>query len=263
MIALVLAAATLAADTNHFVVCPTLPPTSDTASQTIYGRVSDPFTRLDLPAGFSGVVAEAVRAKMPIPATLPSVVFDGRGRPTVVTTAAFSLAATGVARNIAVMASSSSTTIDSMLIKGIDGAAKDSSYPPLPPRAGNGVRLAFTMSTDSAAGAVPMFSIRLPSWRSFAPARSPVNKTHGRAINTAVRGELDTLVVSIIIDEKGVPLLGTADIERAPERRFAMTYLDWFRESRFVPGHIQQCAVRSRIQVKGTMNIQDQFMPAY
>ena len=143
-----------------------------------------------------------------------------------------------------------------MLLAGIIGAAKDSSFPPLPPRAGNGIRLAFNMSTDSEAGAVPMFTIRLPTWRGFAPARSPVN-------NTASRGQSDTLEVAVVVDEKGVPLLGTVNVVRAPPRRtFALTYLDWFRESRFVPGHIQQCAFRSLIHVKGMLTIESRFVPA-
>src|SRR5579862_3625000 len=214
MLSLLVGAVMLAADTNHFVVCPKLPPTSDTATQTIYGRVSDPFTRLPLPAGFAGVIAEAVRAKMTIPASLPIVVFAPAGRPTIATTAAFSLTATGDAQHIGEMASSSSLAIDSMLILGLERAAKDSSFPPLPPHAGNGIRLAFTLSADSETGAIPMFSIRVPEWRSFVPADSPKNKTHARPINTAVRGESDTLEVSVIVDEKGVPLLGTAHVVR-------------------------------------------------
>src|SRR5579863_4692363 len=114
MIAFVLSAAMLAADTNHFAVCPTLPRTADTTSQTVYGLVSDPFTRLALPAGFAGVLAEAVRAKMTIPASLPIVVFDAGGRPTIATTAAFSLMSSGDVQHVAEMASSSSPTIDSM-----------------------------------------------------------------------------------------------------------------------------------------------------
>jgi hypothetical protein len=261
MLSLLVGAAMLAADTNHFVVCPVLPPTPDTTSQTVYGRVTDPFTHLALPAGFSGVVAEAVRAQMTIPKSLPIVVFDAAGRPTIATTAAFSLMASGGAQHVAAMASSSSLAIDSMLITGIERAAKDSSFPPLPPGATNGIRLAFTVSTDSESGAVPMFSIRLPVWRAFVPAHSPENKTHLRPLNTPVRGESDTLEVSVIVNEKGVPLLGTVNVMRAPERAIAIRYLDWFRESHFVPGHIQQCAVRSLIRQKGTITIEDQFMP--
>jgi len=263
MIALLLSAAMLAADTNHFVICPTLPATSDTVSETVYGAVSDPFTRLALPPGFAGVVAEAVRAKMTIPENLPIVVFDPRGRPTIATTAAFSVMSNGTAQNVAEMTSSSSLAIDSMLIAGILSAAKDSSFPPLPPHGGNGIRLAFAMSTDSAAGAVPMFSVRLPRWRDFAPATHPENKTHMRPLSTAVRGESDTLEVALVIDEKGVPLLGTVSIVRSPGSVLALRYLEWFRESRFAPGHIQRCAVRSLIQLKGTINIQDQFIPAF
>jgi hypothetical protein len=231
MIAFLLSAAMLAADTNHFVVCPTLPATSDTVSETVYGTVSDPFTRLALPAGFSGVMAEAVRATMKIPANMPIVVFDPRGRPTIVTTAAFSLMPNGTARNVAEMSSSSSTAIDSMLIAGIAQAAKDSSFPPLPPRAGNGIRLAFTLSTDSTEGAAPMFSIRLPQWRDFAPAR--------------LSGRPDTVAATVIIDEKGVPLLGTISAARV----LSLDQLQWFRDARFVPGHVQRCAVRSLVHL--------------
>jgi hypothetical protein len=262
MIAILLSAAMLAADTNHFVVCPTLPPTPDTIAETIYGHVSDPFTRLALPAGFAGLVAETVREKMTIPATLPIVVFAAQGGPTIATTAAFSVMTSGAAQTIAVMASSSSPAIDSMLTSGIRRAASDSSFPPLPPHAGNGIRLAFALSADSVPGAVPMFSMRLPQWRAFVPARRPENKTHMRPVTTAVRGESDTLEVAIIVDEKGVPLLGTASVVRSPGSTLALRYLDWFRESRFVPGHIQQCAVRSLIHVKGTITIEDRFIPA-
>lgn len=254
MIALLLSAAMLAADTNHFVVCPTLPRASDTTSETVYGAVSDPFTRFALPPGFAGIVAEAVRAKMKIPKDLPMVVFDARGRPTVVTTAAFSLMSSGAVQNVAEIASSSSPAIDSMLIVSIDSAAKDSTFPPLPAGAGNGIRLAFTLSSDSVAGAVPMFSLRFPEWHGFAAPRAPESKTRGR-------NDADTLEVALVIDERGVPLLGTIHVERAPER-LALGYLDWFRTSRFVPGHIQQCAVRSLIQLKGTLTADGQFVPA-
>jgi hypothetical protein len=253
MIALLLSAAMLAADTNHFVVCPFLPPTSDTISETVYGAVSDPFTRLALPAGFAGIVAEAVRAKMKIPANLPIVVFDPRGRPTIATTAAFSVMPNGTAQNVAEMASSSSLAIDSMLIVGILSAAKDSSFPPLPPRAGNGLRLAFVLSPDSGLGAEPMFSLRLPQWHSLAAARAPDGKTR----NTS---SPDTLAVTLVVDEHGVPLLSTIHIVRAPQR-VALGYLDWFRSSRFVPGHIQQCAVRSLIRLTGTLTPDGQFVP--
>src|ERR1700722_11706278 len=202
MIALLLSAAMVAADTNHFVVCPVLPPTSDTISETVYGAVSDPFTRLALPAGFAGIVAEAVRAKMTIPANLPIVVFDPRGRPTIATTAAFSVMPNGTAQNVAAMASSSSLAIDWMLIGGILGAANDSSFPPLPPPAGNGIRLAFVLSPDSGLDAEPMFSLRLPQWHSLAAARAPDSKTR----NTS---SPDTVEVTLVIDEHGVPLLGT------------------------------------------------------
>jgi hypothetical protein len=262
MLTTLVAAAMLAADTNHFVVCPTLPQTTDTTSQTIYGRVSDPFTRLALPPGFSGIVAEAVRAKMTIPATLPANVFAAGGQPTIATTAAFSLMPNGDAQHVVAMASSSSLAIDSMLIIGIERAAKDSSFPPLPPHAGNGIRLALTLSTDSGADAIPMFSTHLPAWRGFVPARALPNNTRPRSMNTPVRGESDTLTVSIIVDEKGVPLLGTAHILHAPSRAITLAYLEWFRESRFVPAHIQQCAVRSLIELKGTMTFEDKFLPA-
>lgn len=253
MIALLLSAAMVAADTNHFVVCPFLPPTSDTISETVYGAVSDPFTRLALPAGFSGIVAEAVRAKMKIPVNLPPVIFDPQGRPTIVTTAAFSLMSNGTAQNVAEMASSSSTLIDSMLIAGIDSTAKDSSFPPLPPHAGNGIRLAFSLSPDSASGAVPMFWLQLPQWHALAAARAPDSKTR----NTS---SPDTLEVTLVIDEHGVPLLGTIHIVRAPQR-VALSYLDWFRTSRFVPGHIQRCAVRSLIHLTGALAANGQFVP--
>jgi hypothetical protein len=232
MLSLLVGAAMLAADTNHFVVCSTLPLTTDTASQTVYGRVSDPFTRLDLPAGFSGIVAEAVRAKMTIPASMPVVVFDPKGHPTIAAAAAFSLMPSGQAQNIVPMVSSSLLAIDSMLIIGIDRAAKDSSFPPLPPRAGNGIRLAFALSTDSTAGAVPMFAIRLPTWRDFVPAR--------------LNGRPDTVEARVIVDEKGVPLLGTIQSSRT----LAQRDIDWFRAARYVPGHIQRCAVRSLVSVR-------------
>lgn len=232
MIALLLSAAMLAADTSHFVVCPTLPATADTTSETVYGRVSDPFTQSTLPAGLGGVLAEAVRAKMAIPAQMPIVVFDAQGRPTIATTAAFSLMANGGAQNVVAMASSSSLAIDSLLIAGVIGAAKDSSFPPLPPGTGNGIRLAFALSTDSAAGAVPMFSIRVPQWHDFAVAR--------------LQGKPDTVEAAVIVDEKGVPLLGT--IRSA--HTVPLSSLEWFRTARFVPGHIQQCAVRSLVRVR-------------
>jgi hypothetical protein len=254
MIALLLSAAMLAADTNHFVICPVLPPTSDTISETVYGTVSDPFTRLALPAGFAGIVAEAVRAKMKIPANLPIVVFDPLGRPTIATTAAFSVMPNGTAQNVAEMASSSSLAIDSMLIAGILSAANDSSFPPLPPHAGNGIRLAFALSPDSVFSAEPMFSLRLPRWHSLAAARAPDSKTR----DTSSR---DTLDVTLVIDEHGVPLLGTIHIVRAPPH-VALGYLDWFRSSRFVPGHIQQCAVRSLIRLTGTLGPDGHFVPA-
>jgi hypothetical protein len=232
MIALVLSAAMLAADTNHFVVCPTLPPTSDTTSLTVYGRVSDPFTKLSLPAGFAGLVVETVRAKMTIPASLPIVVFDSRGRPTVVTTAAFSLMGTGTAQNVVAMASSSSPTIDSLLTVAIVSAGKDSSFPPLPPGAGNGIRLAFAMSPDSAAGAVPLFSIRLPVWRDYAPP------------GLRRRDVPDTVRLSFVVDERGTPLLGTAHLASAPERGVPINYLESIRKIQLVPAHIGRCAVR-------------------
>ncbi len=224
-------AAMLAADTNHFAVCPTLPLSTDSTSQTVYGRVSDPFTQLSMPAGFTGVVAEAVRAKMTIPASLPIVVFDPTGRPTIATTAAFSLMPSGAVQNIVPMVSSSSPAIDSLLIAGIDRAATDSSFPPLPPHAGNGIRLAFALSPDSTADAVPMFSIRVPRWRDYVPAR--------------LDGRPDTVAATVVIDEKGVPLLGTIQATRA----LTPSQLDWFRNARFVPGHIQRCAVRSLVQL--------------
>jgi hypothetical protein len=232
MIALVLSAAMLAADTSHFVVCPTLPPTSDTTSLTVYGRVSDPFTKLSLPSGFTGIVAEAVRAKMTIPASLPIVVFDSRGRPTVVITAAFSLLASGAAQNVLAMASSSSPTIDSLLIAGIVNAGKDSSFPPLPAGAGNGIRLAFFMSPDSAAGAVPMFSIRVPVWHDYAMP------------GVRDRDVTDTLRLSFVVDEQGTPLLGTVRMASAPERGAPINYLEPLRRIQLVPAHIGRCAVR-------------------
>lgn len=231
MLTLLVGAAMLAADTNHFVVCPTLPLSTDSTSETVYGRVSDPFTRLAMPSGFTGVVAEAVRATMTIPASLPIVVFDPTGRPTIATTAAFSLMASGAVQHIVPMVSSSSPAIDSLLIAGIARAAKDSSFPPLPPQAGNGIRLAFGLSTDSTDGAVPMFSIRVPRWREYVPAR--------------LTGRPDTVTATVIIDEQGVPLLGTIQATRP----LAPNQLDWFRDARFVPGHIQRCAVRSRVQL--------------
>ena len=232
MIAFVLSAAMLAADTNHFVVCPSLPPTSDTTTLTVYGRVSDPFTKLSLPAGFAGLVVETVRTKMATPASLPIVVFDSHGRPTVVTTAAFSLMATGETRNVVAMASSSSPTIDSLLIAGIVSAGRDSSFPPLPEGAGNGIRLAFVMSPDSAAGAVPMFSIRVPVWRDYA-----VPGVRARDVADSVR-------LSFVVDEHGTALLGTVHMASAPERGVPISYLESLRTIQPVPAHIGRCAVR-------------------
>lgn len=258
MIGLLLSVVVMAADTIHFAVCPTLPPTSDTTTRTIYGLVSDPFTGLPLPAGFSGIVTEAVRAKMQIPRDLPIAVLDERGQPTVVATAAFSVMANGTTRNVAVMSSSSSMRIDSLLTDAIDAASRDSSYPPLPPRAGNGIRLALELSPDSAAGAVPMFTIHVPTWHDFSRAAMPQSKLHPR-VSTPMRGESDTLIVDLIVDQKGAPLLGTVHVMRSPGTLLTRTYLDWLKTDQFVPGHIQKCAVRSLVHLKGTMTIQDGF----
>jgi hypothetical protein len=235
MMGLLLAAAMLAADTNHFVVCPTLPPTSDTTRLTVYGRVSDPFTKVSLPAGFAGLVVETVREKMTIPATMPIVVFDSHGRPTIVITAAFSLMANGTAQNVLAMASSSSLAIDSLLIAGIVSAGKDSSFPPLPPGAGNGIRLAFVMSPDSAAGAVPVFSIRVPVWHDYAVP------------GLRARDVADTVRLSFVVDEHGTPLLGTVHMASALERGVPINYLESLRRIQLVPAHIGRCAVRGLV----------------
>lgn len=242
MIGLVLAALVATADTNnHFAVCATLPSTSDTTTRTVYGIVSDPFTGLSLPAGFSGVTAEAVRAKLAIPERLPPLVFDARGQPTIVTTAAFSLMPSGAVQNVAVMSSSSVSVIDSLLMTAIQGAARDSSYPPLPPRAGSGIRLALELTPDSVAGAVPMFTLRVPVWRDFSPAE--MAKVSPR------RGPSDTLVVILIVDVKGAAMLATAHVERSPGTAIARGYLDSLSARRFTPGHIQKCAVRSLLRL--------------
>jgi hypothetical protein len=263
MIALLLGAAMLAADTSRLVLCDSLPHTSDSTGATVYGVVSDPFTKLPLPLGFVGVVADAVRSHMKVPANLPIVVFDRRGWPTVIMTSAFSLMPGGDVRNVAVMASSSSIELDSMLIHGVQAAAQDSSYPPLPPRAESGIRLALQLSTDSTAGALPMFTLRLPRWTAFIPPQPLPNRTHPQPIQTAIRGESDTLELAFIVDRRGVPLLGTANIVRSPQRALTLTYLDWLRTSRFVPAHIGRCGVRSVVHIKGTITIEDQFVPDF
>ena len=260
MIALFLAAVMQVADTNHFVICPTLPPTSDSATRTLYAHVGDPFTQVALPAGFTGLVAEAVQAKMTVPADLPLVVFDGHG-PTVATTAAFSLMRSGEVKNIAVMASSSSPTIDSLLTVGIERAAKDTSYPPLPPGAGSGIRLAMTLSTDSVAGDVPMFSLRLPIWRAFvlphvARKEPPLSAAQERA-------QTDTTQLTFIVDEHGMPLLGTMLVTSAPIRGVPLGYLTAFRNNQLVPAHIGSCAVRALLHVRGTIASHDTFVPEF
>jgi hypothetical protein len=239
MIALLLAAAAMAADTNHFLVCPTLPPASDTTSRTIYGLVTDPFTRSPLPSGFTGVIAEAVRAKMTVPPNLPTLIFDPRGWPTVFATVAFSVMPDGTAQNVAVMSSSSSATIDSLLTTAIEAASREASYPPLPPGAGAGIRLAVQLSPDSVAGAAPMFTMRVPTWRDFAAAT--LSKKSGRS---------DTVAVDFVVNERGTPLLNTVHLVRAPGSAIAHDYLDSLKTAHFVPGHIQKCAVRSLVNVR-------------
>jgi hypothetical protein len=263
MIALLIGAAMLAADTSHFVNCDSLPRTRDSTAATVYGIVSDPFTKLSLPLGFVAVVADVVRTHLRVSADLPMVVFDRRGWPTVVTTAAFSLMPGGDVRNVAVMASSTSMVLDSMLIRGLEAAARDSSYPPLPPGAGSGIRLALRLSTDSTAGAVPMLSVRLPLWPGFVPAQPLPNRNHPQPIQTALRGESDTLELAFIVGQSGAPLLGTANLLRSPQRAIALDYLDWLGTSRYVPAHIGRCAVRSLVHLKGTLTTEDQFVPAF
>jgi hypothetical protein len=262
MIALLFAAVVIMADTNKFAVCPLLPSTSDTAAKTIYGKVSDPFTGLTMPQGFTGVIVEAVRTKMTVPANLPIAAFDLHGWPTVVMTAAFSLMPSGAVENVTMMSSSSSMTVDSLLEGAIWAAARDSSYPPLPPRATHGIRLAFEVSPDSTAGAVPLFTVRVPHWWDYAPPQMQKNPLRGELRKpTAVRGELDTLEVNFVVDEKGTPLLGTAHVTRSPGTDFARSYLDWLKTGHFVPGHINKCAVRSLVRLKGTTHIVDEGLP--
>lgn len=251
MIGLLLGVIAMAADTNHFTVCPALPPTADTTTRTIYGLVSDPFTGLQLPAGFSGVVSETVRAKMKTPSNLP-IVLEESGQPTVVMAAAFSVMTNGTTRNVAVMSSSSSMVIDSLLVGAIEAASRDSSYPPVPPRAGNGIRVAMDVSPDSVAGAVPLFTIHVPMWREFAPADMLKNPLPAY-LSTPMRGQSDTLEVNFVVDAKGKPLMGTIHVLRSPGTAIARSYLDWLSTSRFTPGHIQQCAVPSIVRLKGTM----------
>jgi TonB C terminal len=263
MIALFVGAAMLVADTNHFSACPTLPPTRDSTTRTLYAVVSDPFTGLAMPMGFTGLVAEAVRTKLVLPPNMPPVVFDPHGWPTIVTTTAFSLTPNGTVRNVAMMSSSSSLAIDSLVIRAIEAAARDSSYPPLPPRAGNGIRLAIAVSPDSMAGAVPLLTLRLPVWNDFATATMLKNPTRAHGPNTPLRGETDTLVVNFVVDDKGVPLMGTVNVARSPGTAFTRSYLDWLKVGRFTPAHIQRCAVRGLVHLKGTLNVQDGFIPAF
>ena len=259
------------------IVCDKLPPAADTVEDTLYITVDAPIHSHPLPAGYSERVLEALRTAFspPQPMTLPvyspaptgpaANAVAGLGdsaalRPAVAAEAEFTLGDTGAIRG-RVSTSSLSPVFDRSLV---DAAARADSLHLLPPRGGPDglaapVRFFVTvLSARPSRGLwTPLFVVRIPQWNDARPAEPVAGAdsltTDDERASGSKRNE--SVIVQIVIDERGQPMLSTFRLVEAHYREFARAAVKRLQETVYRPASIEGCAVKEITEMRYTFPV--------
>jgi len=256
------------------VSCDALPIPSDSVEDTLYVGVEAPVHARPLPPGYADQVLDAIRQALVVPRPIALPVFMGGTRaplgemsgrtertalrPAVAAEVEFVLGDTGsiIGR---VSTSSLSPAVDLALA---DAPRRADSLHLLPPQwgfssAGGPVRFYASLLSTRPTGPLwaPVLVVRVPRWRDGQKAR-PV----GAAVPPPPAGAAfhnEDVVVEIVIDEHGLPVLSTFRVVEAHYRQFAHAAVNRLLTTSYAPAAIDGCAVKSIAELRYSFPVAD------
>jgi len=243
--------------------CETLPATPDSGLDTLFLSVDAPLLRQSLPVGYADQVLAAIYRSMQIPRPLVLPVFikgemaSGRAdvlHPAIAAEVEFTLRDTGavVGRTVT---SSLSDSFDRALA---DAPRRADSLQLLPPRAGlrsarREVQFFATVLPSRPQGtpAVPLVVVRVPEYvQSHEPEAVGLTDATGSPMQPARDAHTENVVVQVVIDERGQPVISTFRLVEAHYREFARSAAQRLQSASYRPASIGGCAVRALTELQ-------------
>ncbi len=252
-------------------MCDSLPTARDSVTDTLYMTIAAPVHTRSLPPQYAERVLDALREAfiMPRPVALPVFVSPGRGaatdtglvvpplglRPGVAAEVEFTLGDTGSIVGH-VSTASLAPAIDRALADAPRRADSLHLIGPLwdPQNPGGPVKFFVTVLSIRPQGPpwTPLLVVRIPQWRDGrgaqpvsdeATATPPPSDVHGN-----VRGE--DVVLQVVIDEGGHPMLATVRLVEAHYREFARAAVNRLKGASYRAASIGGCAVKGIAELR-------------
>jgi hypothetical protein len=251
-------------------ICDTLPTPGDSVTDTLYLSVEAPIVTSPLPPGYTDHVVDAIRQSFLVPHPLELPVFaaadlhalpgppqaadNGELHAAVALEVGFTLGDTGslVGR---VSTSSLSPTLDQALADAPRRADSLHLLPPLygPRNPGGPVRFYVTLlsSRPKTAAWAPLVLVRVPRWRSARSAEVVGGEDTSSSAPRAIGGvRTEHVIVQVVIDEAGHPVLSTFRLVEAHYREFARAAAQRLQQSSYHPASIGGCAVKGVAELR-------------
>jgi hypothetical protein len=251
--------------------CTELPVASDTVDDTLYMTVDAPVHARPLPTGYTRRVLDALRSVVELPHPVVFPVYTGhassgvyptagagdsdRLRPAIVAEVEFTIGDTGRITG-RVSTSSLSADFDRRLADAPRRADSLQLFPSSPdPRGPAGaVRLYVTVQSTRPPGNqwVPLLRVRVPQWGDAKRAAAVTTATAGASAETQTASgvRMDSVVVQIVIDETGHPVLSTFRLVEAHYREFARAVAQRLQQTTYRPASIGGCAVKGITELR-------------
>lgn len=253
------------------LVCDSLPASRDSVTDTLYMTIAAPVHARPLPPQYAERMLDALREAfiMPSPVVLPVFVSPGRGpatdtglsvpplglRPAVASEVEFTLGDTGsiVGR---VSTSSLSPAIDRALANAPRRADSLHLIGPLwdPPNPGGPVKFFVTVLSTRPQVALwtPLLAVRVPQWPDGRGARPVSDDATATPPPSRVQGNVhgEDVVLQVVIDEGGHPMLPTVRLVEAHYREFARAAVSRLEGASYRAASIGGCAVKGIAELR-------------
>ncbi len=253
------------------LVCDSLPTSRDSVTDTLYMTIAAPVHTRPLPPQYVERVLDALREAfiMPRPVALPVFVSPGRGvatdtglvvpppglRPAVAAEVEFTLGDTGsiVGR---VSTASLSPAIDRALADAPRRADSLHLIGPLwgPQNPGGPVKFFVTVLSMRPQVPLwtPLLAVRVPQWRDGRSAQPASDEATATPAATRVQGNVhgEDVVLQVVIDEGGHPILGTLRLVEAHYREFARAAVNRLEGASYRAASIGGCAVKGIAELR-------------
>jgi TonB family protein len=229
---------------------------------TVFGLITADAGRT-LPAGWESLLLTGLAEHFRPPAAIDLAVRGGTrngypgGGDTVSLSidgqVAFRLSGDGRIDETQLTARTLSPALDASLLASVRRLDSARHLPGVPLRFGEGpirVRFTITQHVDSLAIPMALFVSRQPDWILERGARALPTSVPPRYPMAARRaGLMDSVLVSFVIDEAGLPLMETSRVVSGRYRDFQIAVLEALPHIRFMPAMIAGCAVPQRVRM--------------